>query len=231
VAARAVLREPAIPAPVDPAPAPAVEPAAVEVPAQAEPPLGVVVAPAEDPPAPSVPAQPEPRRREGRSAAKAAVSISARPLVPAPHPVAGAGTEQAAPRDEPLELETHGLSAPRPIEVASALPPPRPAVEDAPAYPGTGFRKPAPADRSCLERALRLPRDVAGRFDGTLTVKFPVAADGTVGPVEVLGPVPDPRVPRAVETAIRSCRFLPGTDPRGRPTALWAVMPLRFVAR
>jgi TonB family protein len=133
-----------------------------------------------------------------------------------------------APLAEP-EVATHGLVAPAPIDLAP--PPPPPQVEDAPAYPGDGFRKPVAADRTCVERALRLPRDLAGRFDGTLTVKFPVAADGSVGRVEVLGQVTDPRLPRAVEAAVRACRFVPGADAQGKPTALWAVMPLRFVTR
>jgi TonB family protein len=231
VAARAVLREPAAPAtaPAPLAAAPAIDPSMPQD-AAPEPALGLAVVPAEEPAPEAAPAPPAPRRKEGRRAA-ASVSISSRPLLPAPRPVAGAATGEGVPEDAPPELPTHGLSAPLPIEVASAVPPPAPAVEDAPAYPGSGFRKPAPADRACVERSLRLPRDLSGRFDGTLTVKFPVAVDGSVGAVEVLGPVPDPRVTQAVEAAIRSCRFNPGTDPQGKPTPLWAVMPLRFVTR
>ncbi|HSN93140.1 MAG TPA: TonB family protein, partial [Anaeromyxobacteraceae bacterium] len=170
------------------------------------------------------PAAVDPPRQAIRAAE---VTITSRRLVPAPLPLRG---EEPAPQAE-AEPEAHGLSAPRPIEVAAAAPRPLPVVEDAPALPGDGVRKPAFADPGCMERSLRLPPDLAGRYDGSLTVKFPVAADGTVGRVEVLGGLPDPRLAPAVEAAIRACRFLPGADAQGRPTALWVVMPLRFVAR
>jgi TonB family protein len=212
------------PAPTDTAPAP---PAAVDTaqpPAPAEPAADLAAAPAEA--APPAPAPAPPQRKGSRRVAEASVSISARPLVSSPRRVARA---EPAPQDDP-EPPTHGLPAPLPIVVASAAPRP-PVVEDAPAYPGDGFRRPAPADRGCVERALRLPSDLAGPLDGTLTVKFPVSAEGTVGRIEVLGDLPDPRVVPAVQAAIRACRFLPGADAQGKPTALWAVMPLRFVKR
>ena len=222
VAARAVLRDPAERSAPAIAPAPVAAAPAAEPPTRAEPTPGLAVALADEPPPAPAPAVAAPRRQVNRRAAE--VTISTRRLVPTPRPLAGAPAPQAEP-----EAATHGLTAPTPIELAP--PPAPPAVEDAPAYPGDGFRKPVAADRGCVERALRLPRDLAGRFDGTLTAKFAVAADGTVGRVEVLGPVPDARVPQAVESAIRACRFLPGADAQGKPTALWAVMPLRFVTR
>ena len=81
-----------------------------------------------------------------------------------------------------------------------------------------------------MQRGLRLPRDLTSR-PWVVTARFPVGADGTLGAIEVLGDVADPRVAEAVRRAIRGCAFVPGADAQGRPTRLWAVMPIRFVGR
>jgi protein TonB len=92
-------------------------------------------------------------------------------------------------------------------------------------------RNPAPLDRHCVPRALRARRDLAGRLDGEIKARFPVAASGEIGRIEVLGEGMDPDVAAAVEEAIRSCPFVPGADTDGRPTPLSVVMKIRFAVR
>ena len=60
-------------------------------------------------------------------------------------------------------------------------------------------------------------------------MRFAVDRDGSVGLFRVEGKVPDRRITDALWTAVRECRFSPGTDDQGRPVKLWVVMPVRFV--
>jgi protein TonB len=92
-------------------------------------------------------------------------------------------------------------------------------------------RNPAPVDRQCVPRALRARPDVAARLPEEIRARFPVAASGAVGPVEVRGDVPDPEVAGAIEEAIRGCPFVPGADEEGRPIPLSVVMRIRFAVQ
>ena len=103
------------------------------------------------------------------------------------------------------------------------------AVEEAPAFPTAGFEKPSQVVPGCVRNSVRLPRDLAATLSGTLTVRFAVSRNGSVGLIQVMDQVPDSRISDAVVSAVQSCQFHPGTDASGRPTRMWVVMPLRFV--
>jgi TonB family protein len=119
----------------------------------------------------------------------------------------------------------------RPAAAEAAAAPAALAIEDAPAYPATGFRKAAQEDPTCVQRSVRIPRDLAGRISGPITVRFAVGPDGSVSLFQVQGDVQDRRIGDAIRAAVESCKFIPGTDPQGRPTRLWLVMPVRFVGQ
>lgn len=101
-------------------------------------------------------------------------------------------------------------------------------VEDAPAYATAGFRKPEMAQKGCVQNNVRLPQQLAGFVSGPVTIKFAVNRDASVSRFELLTPVPDPRIADAIWRAVQSCKFNPGTDPAGRPTNIWVIMPIRF---
>ncbi len=103
------------------------------------------------------------------------------------------------------------------------------AIEDAPQFATSGFVKPAEAERGCVGRSVRMPKDLQGLVS-SVTVKFAVGRDGSVSLFQVMSSVPDPRISSAVWAAIQSCRFTPGTDPSGKPTKIWALQVIRFQA-
>jgi protein TonB len=102
------------------------------------------------------------------------------------------------------------------------------AIEEAPRWVTTGFRKPAEVEPGCVAASIRLPPDLAGFVSQRLTVKFAVNRDGSVGRVELLADVPDRRIEAAIVRALGSCRWRPGADARGEPIALWVILPIRF---
>jgi protein TonB len=102
------------------------------------------------------------------------------------------------------------------------------AVEDAPRWVTTGFRKPVEAEPGCVAAAIRLPADLAGFVSQRITVKFAVGRDGSIGRVEILGELPDRRIETAILRALGSCRWRPGADARGEAIALWVILPIRF---
>lgn len=104
---------------------------------------------------------------------------------------------------------------------------PREAPE-APRYVTNGFRPPRLVTRTCLAENLHLPPQLLAVVSGSLTVKFPIYSDGAVGSIEILTPVPDPRISEAIRHAITTCEWVPGSDAQGRPTALWVIQPFRF---
>ena len=166
-----------------------------------------------------------------------------RPALPAGRPRA----DRPAPRDpallQPAEIAPEASLDPGPVEAlpfasgggdADWVPgtaPPAPsgpaAVEDV-VFAGAGFRAPAMAQRGCVQRSVRVPRDLTGYVSGTIVVKFAVGRDGSPGRFAVTsGGVPD-RLAAAVWQAVQDCRWVPGADPTGQPTSIWVVMPLRF---
>lgn len=103
------------------------------------------------------------------------------------------------------------------------------AIEDAPAYATAGYVKPRMAEANCVQSNVRIPRDLQG-FVSSLTVKFAIRADGSVSqfqPAAAGQHVPD-RILAAVFQAVQGCQWIPGTDPRGKPTSIWVILPLRF---
>lgn len=101
-------------------------------------------------------------------------------------------------------------------------------IEDAPQYMTAGFRKPVEQEPGCVRRAVRLPRELTGFTSGPLTVRVAVGGDGAIGRIELLSTVPDVRIARAIEQAVRGCAWRGGADATGRPVAIWVVMPIRF---
>jgi len=97
-------------------------------------------------------------------------------------------------------------------------------------WASAGFRRPAEESPGCVGRSIRLPPDLAGFVSGQLTVKFAVGASGEIRQVMLMADVPDQRILRAIENALRSCRFRPGADERGRSIAIWVILPIRFEA-
>ncbi|HEY7725444.1 MAG TPA: hypothetical protein VH880_08925 [Anaeromyxobacteraceae bacterium] len=142
-----------------------------------------------------------------------------------PPPPAPASVPAAVPPPQPQVQ----VAAPAPVPVAAAPPPPaEPVVEEAPAFAGTGFRRPAPETPGCVEGGIRIPRELGDRLPKTATLRFAVGRDGGADLVQVLGEGVDPRLGDVLRAAVLRCRFVPGTDATGRPTRLWVVMPLRF---
>lgn len=101
-------------------------------------------------------------------------------------------------------------------------------IEEAPAYATSGYVKPRQAQANCVQNSVRIPQGFAGYVSGPVTVKFAVRADGSVSQFQVPGnPLPNPVV-AAIWQAVQSCKFIPGSDPRGKPTTIWVILPLRF---
>jgi protein TonB len=103
-------------------------------------------------------------------------------------------------------------------------------IEDAPAYATAGYRKPQMAQPGCVQSAVRLPRELLGYISGPITVKFAISRDGSPGRYEVMTAVPDRRISDAIWNAIQTCKWIPGADAQGRPTAIWVILPLRFTS-
>jgi protein TonB len=103
-------------------------------------------------------------------------------------------------------------------------------VEDAPAYPGAGWKRPEQAQRDCVQNSVRIPSGLRGFVSGPITVKFAIGADGAPSAFQLIGSVPDARIAGAIWQAIQSCRWIAGADAEGRPARLWVIMPIRFQA-
>jgi protein TonB len=100
--------------------------------------------------------------------------------------------------------------------------------EEAPQYMSSGFKAPRLTIKTCLGENMRLRPELQDLFSGPVTVKFAVYSNGAVGSIQVLTPLPDPRLTEAIKRAIASCEWTPGADHQGKPTALWVIQPLRF---
>ncbi|MFT3915154.1 MAG: TonB family protein [Anaeromyxobacteraceae bacterium] len=213
--------------PVAAAPAPAQQPPA---PAAAPEPAPIVPAAAATPEtqARTVSAKPEPRAERrtvppprptrGR---EPAVQVAAAPPAPTPAPAAQPAAIPAAP---PQRAPAAITSPPPPPAVSSAPS----AIEDAPRYATEGYRRPTMTEPGCVQRSIRPPRDLAERLDGPVTIRFAVGPDGDVSLFQIMGDVPDPRLPEMLETAVRKCAFTPGADAQGKPARMWVTMPIRF---
>jgi protein TonB len=103
-------------------------------------------------------------------------------------------------------------------------------IEEAPAYAAAGYVRPRESEKGCVKQNVRIPRDLQGFVSGTVSFKFAVRADGSVsqfGPAASGQQLPD-RILAAVYQAVRTCTWVPGTDPRGTPTSIWVILPLKF---
>ena len=101
-------------------------------------------------------------------------------------------------------------------------------IEDAPAYATAGYRKPEMAVRGCVQNSVRIPRDLQGYISGPITVKFAIGRAGDVSRFQLMTTgVPD-RIGQLIQQAVMNCRWVPGADAQGRPTAIWVILPLRF---
>jgi periplasmic protein TonB len=105
--------------------------------------------------------------------------------------------------------------------------PPSNEIEDAPVMATSGYVRPAQREKGCVQRAVRMPRELRGLVD-SVTVKFAIGKDGQPSKFTPLTDVPDKRIADAIWQAIQSCGFSPGLDPSGHPTAIWVIMPFRF---
>lgn len=103
-------------------------------------------------------------------------------------------------------------------------------IEDAPAYATAGYRKPQMAQAGCVQQSVRLPRELLGFISGPITVKFAINRDGSPSRYEVMTSVPDRRISDAIWHAIQGCKWIPGADAQGRPTAIWVILPFRFTS-
>ncbi len=106
--------------------------------------------------------------------------------------------------------------------------PVEPGAEDAPAFATAGYTKPAMAEPGCVQqRVARLFRPPS--LPPPITVKFAVGSEGTAYRFEVMGPAEAPlELAKALEEAVRSCRWIPGKDPEGRAVPVWVILPVRF---
>jgi hypothetical protein len=85
------------------------------------------------------------------------------------------------------------------------------------------FERPRAEDETCVGRALMWQRAAVGVEN---KVKFAVLRDGTLERFSFERPVSSD-VAAAVETAFRSCAWIPGRDPEGKPIAVWVIQPIK----
>lgn len=101
-------------------------------------------------------------------------------------------------------------------------------IEDAPKFATAGYRKPAMAEPGCVQRSVRVGRDLQGFVSGPITVKFAIRPDGKPDQFQAMTAVPDQRISSEIWRAVQSCRWVPGADPRGKPVSIWVILPIRF---
>jgi periplasmic protein TonB len=100
--------------------------------------------------------------------------------------------------------------------------------EEAPQYMTAGFRKPQEVQPGCVKSSMRVPPSLAGFISGPITVKFAVRRDGSIGQVQIMSQVNDPRVAEVIRQGLSACQWTPGADAQGRPVSIWVIMPIRF---
>jgi hypothetical protein len=93
-----------------------------------------------------------------------------------------------------------------------------------------GHTAPRTAVQGCVSRAFTLPRDLDGLV-GRTTARFRVGADGCLGGFQLVPSIGDRRILEGLERAARSCTWIPGTDPQGRPVDMEVTLPVRFKAQ
>ncbi|HET6921824.1 MAG TPA: hypothetical protein VFI16_01630 [Anaeromyxobacteraceae bacterium] len=191
-----------------------------------------------------------------RAAAKAEAVVevkfvrAAPPPPPPPPPAAKRRTEPRPKSDAPKTVAPPAAMI-QPKEIAEEMKPPSPneppepevdeggseggvvggvagGVEEAPRYMTAGFRTPREKERGCLANSMRVPTALAGFVSGPITVKFAVRRDGSIGQVQIMSQVPDPRIGEIIARGLSSCEWIPGADAQGNPTSIWVIQPIRF---
>ncbi len=123
------------------------------------------------------------------------------------------------------------LAAEPSVPAAPSAPPVPPTAAanqvEAPVYATGGYAAPRVAEPGCVGRALVIPKMPGIPSD--VTVKFAVRSSGAVDSFEPISEVAT-SLSDAIQRAVMSCRFIPGTDSSGQPADLWKIMPLRFEA-
>jgi hypothetical protein len=181
-----------------------------------------------DAPARAVPATPPP---SGATAPRAARAQA--PEAPAEAPPQATEADVPPPPPPPVPIQEPSApapAAPPPAAAAAAtpeIPLPPPPVLAQPRPAATRARAPVLQTRTCVDDALRIPRGLEGRLPPEVVVRVEVGADGTPGEVSVPGPI-DSRLAGAVTTAVRTCRFTPGSAGDGRPAVVPTTMRIRF---
>jgi TonB family protein len=190
-------------------------------------PLGLASPPLRPSAPAAAPVRPAPSREPVRAPssvpppdpAEAAEAASADATAEVPEPT-------PPPEPEPAPGPAAAASAAIPIPPPPALPGPQAAPADG-VQPGGKARAPALLTRTCVEDALRVPRGLEGRLPAEVVLRVKVDEDGR--PTDVsFGSAFDPRLASALGAAVRSCRFVPGSDAGGRPAARTATMRVRF---
>ena len=100
--------------------------------------------------------------------------------------------------------------------------------EEAPRYMTAGFRAPREKERGCIGGSMRIPPNLAGFVSGPITVKFAVRRDGSIGQVQIMSQIPDPRIGDIIRQGLSHCEWIPGADAQGNPTSIWVIQPIRF---
>lgn len=137
------------------------------------------------------------------------------------------------PNEKPEPEYDYGNAAPGEGVVGGVVggpaAPTQPSIEDAPVFATAGYKKPAEAQKGCVMSSMRIPRDLAGFVSGApVMVRFAIGRDGSPSRFEVMGSVPDKRIADAIWQAVQSCKWIPGADAQGKPTAIYVMLPIRF---
>ncbi|ACL64424.1 conserved hypothetical protein [Anaeromyxobacter dehalogenans 2CP-1] len=124
---------------------------------------------------------------------------------------------------------SHSASSPAP-----SSPAPRCDLEAAAAIPAgvdirwreAGDEPPRVTPDLCFLRAFRIPSGLRGPRDWI--VQFAVLADGRLAGFQMLTDGIEPELACAVWRSLTGCRWTPGRDAAGRPTAFWVKIPMRI---
>ncbi len=187
-------------------------------------------------PAPPPPAPPKAVRRAPAAPRPNVATVKPHPPAALVQPREIAEAMKAPDPNEPVEeyeaVEGEGVEGGVVGGVPAYAPPSAEGggIMEAPQYVTTGFRAPAESVSGCVRSSVRLPTELAGYVAGQVVVKFAVGRDGSVGLVQLMTPVPDPRIAAAIRNAIEACRWRAGSDAQGRPVTLWVILPLRFTS-
>jgi protein TonB len=168
-----------------------------------------------------------------RAAAKAEAAVevkfirAAPPVAPPPPPAAKRKTENKPKTDAPRTVVPPTAMI-QPKDVTQEMKPPNPNEPPEPEADEGGFRAPREKNRGCLQSSMRVPPALQGFVSGPITVKFAVRRDGSIGQVQVVSNVPDPRIKEIIARGLAACEWAPGADAQGNPTSIWVIMPIRF---